>query len=404
MGVIAYKDLGKAPESEAWDAGAEVKAASVEDLKLMCAWFDSANPDIKTSYKLPHHKSSGAHMAVWSGVAAAMGAIMGARGGVDIPASDKPGVISHLESHYKEFDKETPSKRVASDEWMLRVETTEDYHHIPVKSKNAFVQDSFRTIDITDGVKAVIGKLTSDPTGSTHIQKYLFDVKKFTLAEAQAWVEAHKKRSGVEKRSFDGNLRISIDNKIATILGTAIPYNKLSINPIKDFPDIKERILPGAFKHSVESGSDIFILWNHKLENILGRTSNGMLKLTEDQDGVQFENIPPDVGWAQDLVKQIKRKDIFNMSFGFTDNAEPLWTKEEGKYVRNVRDATLFEISVVPFPVYESTSVYARSAELMIIDGMVLPDLMAEERKVEAELNNFKLIEEKFNNLKKTWL
>jgi hypothetical protein len=74
----------------------------------MCAWYDSDNPDVKSSYKLPHHHASGNHAVVWRGVAAAMAALLGARGGVDIPDSDKEGVYNHLAKHYKDFDKEPP--------------------------------------------------------------------------------------------------------------------------------------------------------------------------------------------------------------------------------------------------------------------------------------------------------
>ena len=109
-GVIPYKETPKAPEDETWDAGREVREAEVSDLKIMCAWFDSENPDIKTAYKLPHHKAKG-HAVVWRAVAAAMGALLGARGGVNIPASDKNGVYNHLVKHYKQFDKEPPELR-----------------------------------------------------------------------------------------------------------------------------------------------------------------------------------------------------------------------------------------------------------------------------------------------------
>jgi len=78
-GVIPYRDLGNAPIDAQWDAGAEVREATVDDLRLMCAWFDSAAPDLKGSYKLPHHRASGGHPAVWRGVAAAMAALLGAR-------------------------------------------------------------------------------------------------------------------------------------------------------------------------------------------------------------------------------------------------------------------------------------------------------------------------------------
>lgn len=105
--VISYKNYGQADKNTSWDAGKEVKSAEVEDLKKICAWYDSENPDVKGSYKLPHHRVSD-DKAVWKGVAAAMGALLGARGGVDIPEDDKKKVYNHLVKHYKEFDKEPP--------------------------------------------------------------------------------------------------------------------------------------------------------------------------------------------------------------------------------------------------------------------------------------------------------
>jgi len=109
-GVIPYKDLGKLPEDAPWNGPAEIREAEVSDLKLMCAWYDSEKPDIKSSYKLPHHKAKG-HKAVWKGVAAAMAALLGARGGVNIPDADRKGVYNHLAKHYKQFDKEVPEFR-----------------------------------------------------------------------------------------------------------------------------------------------------------------------------------------------------------------------------------------------------------------------------------------------------
>lgn len=125
-GVIPYRDLGKTDEGTAWDAGAEVRAADVADLKLMCAWFKSDEPDVKGSYKLPHHKAAGGHLAVWRGVAAAMGAVLGARGGVDIPPGDRKGVYNHLSKHYGQFDKEPPEFREYSEAELRIVDTLID--------------------------------------------------------------------------------------------------------------------------------------------------------------------------------------------------------------------------------------------------------------------------------------
>ena len=117
-GAIPYKQTPKAPEDEAWDGNEEVKKATVDDLKIMCAWYDEKNPDVKQSYKLPHHKADGGHTVVWNGVRASMAALLGARGGVDIPDADKEAVYNHLAKHYKEFDKEPPEFHKEVDQHM----------------------------------------------------------------------------------------------------------------------------------------------------------------------------------------------------------------------------------------------------------------------------------------------
>jgi hypothetical protein len=45
---------------------------------------------------------------VWAGVRSAMQVLAGARGGVDLPKSDRRGVYRHLVGHYEEFGKEAP--------------------------------------------------------------------------------------------------------------------------------------------------------------------------------------------------------------------------------------------------------------------------------------------------------
>lgn len=103
----------KADEDADWDAGAEVRRAEgAAQLRRMHAWVDpDGDPDAKSSYKLPHHRADGT--VVWRGVAAAMAALMGSRGGVDIPAADERGVHRHLAGHYRQFDKEPPELRSA---------------------------------------------------------------------------------------------------------------------------------------------------------------------------------------------------------------------------------------------------------------------------------------------------
>ena len=111
-GAIPFKHYPLADEGVSWDAGAIVRESEPEELRQICAWFDSSADDTKTAYKLLHHmaKADG-YKTVWRGVAAAMGALVGARGGVDIPDGDKKKVYAHLAAHYKEFDKEVPDMK-----------------------------------------------------------------------------------------------------------------------------------------------------------------------------------------------------------------------------------------------------------------------------------------------------
>jgi phage head maturation protease len=121
-GVISYEEAHpegtpKAPEDEPWDGPAEVAQADVEDLKIMCAWYDSDYPDLKGSYKLPHHRATGRHAVVWRGVVAAMASLLGARTPLDVPDEDRPGIYTHLVKHYGEFDRPPPEfKRYSGKE------------------------------------------------------------------------------------------------------------------------------------------------------------------------------------------------------------------------------------------------------------------------------------------------
>jgi hypothetical protein len=114
-GAVPYADHGNADPDTTWHGPAQVKACGddMDKLKSICAWFDSENPDVKSSYKLPHHEADGLK-AVLKGVEAAGAAISGARGGVDIPDGDLASVKAHLSKHYKAFGKSPPWEEKAA--------------------------------------------------------------------------------------------------------------------------------------------------------------------------------------------------------------------------------------------------------------------------------------------------
>lgn len=108
-----------APEDEAWDAAAVLREVSgARQLRLVHAWVDpDGDPEAKGSYKLPHHRPDG--QVVWRGVSASGAALMGSRGGVDIPEADVAGTKAHLARHYAQFEQTPPWAESASLESYL---------------------------------------------------------------------------------------------------------------------------------------------------------------------------------------------------------------------------------------------------------------------------------------------
>jgi hypothetical protein len=166
--VIPYKDLGKADIDEKWDGSKEVKEATVDDLKLMCAWYDSENADVKDSYKLPHHKASGKHVAVWNGVKSAMGVVLGAMGGVDVPDEDKKSIFNHLSKHYKDFDKEVP-------DFVLKISNDDDDNNKELSKEMADEkkEEEVTKVDIKEAAAKAATMLEEATGGSDSDKKRL---------------------------------------------------------------------------------------------------------------------------------------------------------------------------------------------------------------------------------------
>ena len=110
---------------------------------------------MKSSYKLVHHRSAGQHQLVWRGLAFAMGALLGARGGVTIPAGDKSKVYDHLAKHYEEFGKEPPELK--------------DYLQGELKQMFPEMYDVEETKGTTRSVRVIepVIRVVSDATPST---------------------------------------------------------------------------------------------------------------------------------------------------------------------------------------------------------------------------------------------
>lgn len=84
-------------------------------------------------------------------------------------------------------------RKIGLDPW----EESEEYIRSGHRSPDNFDPDSLRTIDITTGVRAIVGcpkgkYERGHCTVGVQVQSYLFDKNKFTMAQAKAWFKEHE--------------------------------------------------------------------------------------------------------------------------------------------------------------------------------------------------------------------
>jgi HK97 family phage prohead protease len=120
-----------------------------------------------------------------------------------------------------------------------------------------------------------------------------------------------------------------------------------------------ETIQPGAFSRSLKSGADILALVDHDKARLLGRTSSGTLRLSEDSRGLAFSLDVPDTALGRDMLALAERRDLGGMSFSFFAKRDS-WPAADR---RVLQDLELIEVSIVQaHPAYVGTSISARSA------------------------------------------
>lgn len=166
-----------------------------------------------------------------------------------------------------------------------------------------------------------------------------------------------------EQRTFDItslNTRDGLSDQPTTITGYAAVFN--SKTSIGDYFD--EIISPGAFSNAIATNGDIRALFNHNWDNVLGRTRNGTLRLSEDDRGLKFEVDLPNTTVAKDLAESMARGDINQCSFGFIPTGEH-WDYSVEPALRTITEVELYEISVVSIPAYDDTeAALMRSKEI----------------------------------------
>lgn len=134
----------------------------------------------------------------------------------------------------------------------------------------------------------------------------------------------------------------------------------------EDLGGFREQIAPTAFTRDLERGADVRALINHDSNFVLGRTTNGTLRLSSDARGLRVEIEPPDTSYGRDLKTLVERGDVSQMSFAFLvrDGGDSWSRAEDGTRLRTLTDCELIEVSVVTIPAYPTTQIALRSRDL----------------------------------------
>lgn len=129
-----------------------------------------------------------------------------------------------------------------------------------------------------------------------------------------------------------------------------------------DLGGFVEVIRNGAFRKSLEGGSNVRALWSHQGDALLGTTRGGTLRLREDTKGLAFDLALPDTSHGRDLAVLVDRGDVAGCSFGFRVAAGgDRWEQRGSQLLRELIAVDLHEITLTADPAYADTSVALRN-------------------------------------------
>ena len=222
------------------------------------------------------------------------------------------------------------------------------------------VADLFTVIETSiDALKDLLG--VADTDLATEMEANSGDkpiAETRTELETTVTEERKSAMATAERITMNAEVRaVATDDGTLKIAGYAATFNQEAENL-----SFREQIAPGAFTRSLESADPIFLLVNHQSDQLpLASTQSGTLKLTQDKVGLRMEaNLDPANPRAAELASALTRGDVNKMSFAFSIN--PGGEPRDGG-VRTITDCTLYEVSVVNMPAYDSTQVGMRSTQ-----------------------------------------
>jgi HK97 family phage prohead protease len=199
------------------------------------------------------------------------------------------------------------------------------------------------------------------------------------------------KEPEIRTNSVDFEVRAEGDGM--TFTGYASVFN----SPSEDLGGFIEYVAPGAFKRSLQSRNEVKLLWNHDSGEPLASLRGGTMQLVEDSRGLKVTAQLPNTTRGRDVAELLRTNVINTMSFGFNVIRDS-WSSD-GK-TRTLESVRLFEVSVVSFAAYPSTTAQVRSGNQTINPDQLADALLKLESGEELDEANANLITDVVNKLK----
>lgn len=144
----------------------------------------------------------------------------------------------------------------------------------------------------------------------------------------------------------------------------------------------REKIEVGAFKRALANApNNIDFLAEHDSNKVLSSQRNSSLELREDAQGLFMSAKISPTSYGRDYFQLITDGLISSMSFGFRALRDSWSRDSSGMAIRTVHELSLFEISAVKNPAYDSSILSARSID---IEETLVPKIL-ETQKTENE-------------------
>jgi len=261
--VVSYKSYSLSDEWKAWDwVGAKKRLKdwatdwdTIDYVKYSkgFTWYDEENSETLWAYKLPHHDVVDWWLeTVWGWVKAAMWALLGARGGADIPEEERKAVYKHLSKHYSEFEKEAPEFNEIKEEVKEDLETPETIE-APVEQDKI---DNQNEESNEFAWKKAIDKLFSDFEIKISEMELSISNKLETLQKDYISVETHTKDIESLKNSFVENLEL-VNNELTDKINSLTKDNEEIVDTITElFGKLRNTIFSSVWSYKAEKKSN----------------------------------------------------------------------------------------------------------------------------------------------------